>query len=72
VLALAFTGHMTLWGAVLVDVGTALLVILNGMTVLRWSRFPGDGKMPTSECVAEKFAREHGCVCFGVGGWGWR
>ena len=36
VLIVAGLGMFTLWGAVLVDVGTALAVILNGMTLLRW------------------------------------
>ena len=34
---LAAAGRFTLLGAVLVDVGTALVVILNGMRCLRWS-----------------------------------
>ena len=42
---------------ILVDVGTALAVILNGMTVLRWTRY-APGEAP--ECVAERYAREHG------------
>lgn len=36
VLALAATGNFTLWGAVLADVGVALIVIANGLTLLRW------------------------------------
>ena len=56
-LTLAGMGKFTLWGAVLVDVGTALAVILNGMTVLRWTRY-APGEAP--ECVAERYAREHG------------
>jgi len=36
VLVLAATGHFTLWAAVLVDVGTALLVTVHGLTLLRW------------------------------------
>jgi Cd2+/Zn2+-exporting ATPase len=36
VLVLAALGKFTLFGAVLVDVGTALLVTLNGLTLLRW------------------------------------
>ncbi len=50
-------GKFTLWGAVLVDVGTALAVVLNGMTVLRWTRYAPD---EAPECIAERFAREHG------------
>lgn len=37
VLVLAFLQMFTLWGAVLVDVGTALLVTLNGLRLLRWN-----------------------------------
>lgn len=33
---LAGLGKFTLWGAVLVDVGPALLVILHGMLLMRW------------------------------------
>lgn len=40
VLVLAGLGKFTLWGAVLVDVGTALCVILHGMLLMRW-RLPG-------------------------------
>ena len=40
VLVLAALGKFTLWGAVLVDVGTSLLVILHGMLLMRW-RLPG-------------------------------
>ena len=36
VLVLAGMSKFTLWGAVLVDVGTALLVILHGMMLMRW------------------------------------
>nr|CAD1827643.1 unnamed protein product [Ananas comosus var. bracteatus] len=35
IVALAFAGHPLLWAAVLADVGTCLLVILNSMTLLR-------------------------------------
>ncbi|KAH7688010.1 Zinc-exporting ATPase protein [Dioscorea alata] len=35
ILILAFTGHPLLWAAVLADVGTCLIVILNSMTLLR-------------------------------------
>ena len=59
VLTLAGLGKFTLWGAVLVDVGTALVVILNGMTVLRWTRHP-PGEAP--RCAAERYAAEHRCV----------
>ena len=33
---LAFTGHATLWMAVFADVGASLLVILNGLRLLRF------------------------------------
>ena len=36
VLVLAALGKFTLWGAVLVDAGAAIIVILNGMRCLRW------------------------------------
>lgn len=35
IVALAFTGHPILWAAVLADVGTCLLVIINGMLLLQ-------------------------------------
>lgn len=37
VLVLAFLQMFTLWGAVLVDVGTALLVTINGLRLLKWN-----------------------------------
>lgn len=37
-MVLAALGKFSLWGAVLVDVGAALLVIGNGMLILRWRR----------------------------------
>ncbi|CAN1229259.1 Cadmium/zinc-transporting ATPase HMA2 [Linum grandiflorum] len=37
ILALAFAGRPLIWAAVLADVGTCLLVILNSMLLLRWS-----------------------------------
>lgn len=42
VLVLAFCQLFTLWGAVLVDVGTALLVTLNGLRMLRYDFGLGD------------------------------
>jgi Cd2+/Zn2+-exporting ATPase len=36
VIALALTGQATLWMAVAADVGTSLIVVLHGMTVLRY------------------------------------
>ena len=60
-LALASAGKFTLWGAVLVDVGTALLVILNGMTVMRWSRFPAGQSAERQQCVSERCEAERRC-----------
>ncbi|CAN6985620.1 hypothetical protein IGI04_000703 [Brassica rapa subsp. trilocularis] len=41
ILALAFAGHPLIWAAVLADVGTCLLVILNSMLLLRDVHVPG-------------------------------
>ncbi|CAN7070359.1 unnamed protein product [Brassica oleracea var. botrytis] len=41
ILALAFAGHPLIWAAVLADVGTCLLVILNSMLLLRDTHVPG-------------------------------
>ncbi|KAK9099734.1 hypothetical protein Scep_023164 [Stephania cephalantha] len=41
IVALAFSGHPVLWAAVLADVGTCLLVILNSMLILRGSHKHG-------------------------------
>ncbi len=46
VLVLAALGKFTLWGAVLVDVGTSLLVILHGMLLTRW-HLPGAKRSTT-------------------------
>jgi Zn2+/Cd2+-exporting ATPase len=43
VLVLALLGHATLWAAVAADVGASLLVIGNGMRLLRAFGGPGDG-----------------------------
>ena len=61
VLALASAGRFTLWGAVLVDVGTALAVILNGMTVMRWSRFPAGQNAELHQCAAKRHEAERRC-----------
>lgn len=61
VLSLASAGKFTLWGAVLVDVGTALAVILNGMTVLRWSRFPAGQSSESHQCVSERAHADQRC-----------
>lgn len=44
VLALSLTGRTGLWEAVVADVGTALVVILNGMTVLNGGGSPDGAK----------------------------
>ncbi|CAL9223571.1 unnamed protein product [Arabidopsis halleri] len=44
ILALAFAGHPLIWAAVLVDVGTCLLVILNSMLLLREKKKIGNKK----------------------------
>ena len=33
---LAFTGQATLWMAVFADMGASLLVVFNGLRLLRW------------------------------------
>nr|VDD48501.1 unnamed protein product [Brassica oleracea] len=48
ILALAFAGHPLIWAAVLADVGTCLLVILNSMLLLRDEHVPG-GKCHRAE-----------------------
>ncbi|KAK9931646.1 hypothetical protein M0R45_018916 [Rubus argutus] len=42
ILALAFAGHPLVWAAVLADVGTCLLVILNSMLLLRGTHKHGE------------------------------
>ncbi|XP_050372815.1 cadmium/zinc-transporting ATPase HMA3-like isoform X2 [Argentina anserina] len=42
ILALAFAGHPLVWAAVLADVGTCLLVILNSMLLLRGTHRHGE------------------------------
>lgn len=57
VLVLAVLGRFTLWGAVLVDVGTALLVILHGMMLMRW-RLPqdmGPGSSQNVQCSEQRW-----------------
>nr|AID81884.1 heavy metal ATPase transporter 4 [Camelina sativa] len=44
ILALAFAGHPLIWAAVLVDVGTCLLVIFNSMLLLREKKKIGNKK----------------------------
>lgn len=40
---LAIMGYLSLWAAVLIDLGTLLIVILNGMTPLRYDTFDNSG-----------------------------
>ncbi|HEX6037745.1 heavy metal translocating P-type ATPase [Longimicrobium sp.] len=49
--ALAVTGHATLWMAVDADMGTSLLVVLNGLRALRVTEPPGPAAphLPTGE-----------------------
>lgn len=58
VLVLAALSMFTLWGAVLVDVGTALLVILHGMMLMRWrllqAMTPGSG--PNVQCSQQRWS----------------
>jgi hypothetical protein len=59
VLVLAAMGRFTLWGAVLVDVGTALAVIANSLLLLRKRLRPGGsrnggGVSCVAECAAAK------------------
>ncbi|KAJ4964265.1 hypothetical protein NE237_024204 [Protea cynaroides] len=58
VLALACSGHPLLWAAVLVDVGTCLIVILNSMLLLR-----GTSSVKKSHCSSHvhKHKSEGGC-----------
>ena len=70
VLVLAALGKFTLWGAVLVDVGTSLVVILHGMLLMRW-RLPGAkrsatqsnkgqaGACASKQCCSSTMAAEH-------------
>jgi len=56
VLIFASLNMFTLWGAVLVDVGTALLVTLNGLTLLRWDF--GLGEDTPTVCVGAAAAKK--------------
>ncbi|TXG61053.1 hypothetical protein EZV62_012416 [Acer yangbiense] len=47
ILALAFSGHPLVWAAVLADVGTCLLVILNSMLLLRGTNKPSSAASHT-------------------------
>ncbi|KDP46636.1 hypothetical protein JCGZ_04570 [Jatropha curcas] len=56
ILALAFAGHPLIWAAVLADVGTCLLVILNSMLLLRETHKKHRGKCCNSKS-AEKIKK---------------
>lgn len=58
ILALAFAGHPLVWAAVLADVGTCLLVILNSMLLLRGTQKPRGRPCKSS---AEQHSHKHGC-----------
>jgi Zn2+/Cd2+-exporting ATPase len=66
VLVLAALGKFTLFGAVLVDVGTALLVTLNGLTLLRYDFGLGTspaGCVGAAAAAAAAGADGHGQCC---------
>ncbi|XP_010433028.1 PREDICTED: cadmium/zinc-transporting ATPase HMA2-like isoform X2 [Camelina sativa] len=59
ILALAFAGHPLIWAAVLADVGTCLLVILNSMLLLSDKHKAGnkcyrESSSPSSVLISEK------------------
>ncbi|CAL52108.2 P-type ATPase, phosphorylation site [Ostreococcus tauri] len=54
VLVLSILGYTGLWQAIAVDVGVSLLVILNGMSILRdEGKSDEDGELATVQCVGE-------------------
>ncbi|KAG6484989.1 hypothetical protein ZIOFF_053515 [Zingiber officinale] len=66
ILALAFAGHPLLWAAVLADVGTCLLVILNSMTLLQsktssGKKCCGSSHKPKSACGSSSTCAQSGC-----------
>ncbi|KAF5456362.1 hypothetical protein F2P56_025855 [Juglans regia] len=58
ILALAFAGHPLVWAAVLADVGTCLLVILNSMLLLRGTQKP---VRTSSKCHRAQHTHKHAC-----------
>ncbi|KAG6649196.1 hypothetical protein CIPAW_07G195800 [Carya illinoinensis] len=58
ILALAFAGHPLVWAAVLADVGTCLLVILNSMLLLRGTQKP---RGTSSKCHRAQHTHKHAC-----------
>lgn len=57
VLTLSILGHVGLWQAIAADVGASLLVILNGMSLLRDKR-ARDGELTEIHCVGELAQRK--------------
>ncbi|MHC1727644.1 MAG: heavy metal translocating P-type ATPase [Syntrophobacteraceae bacterium] len=51
-IGLAAAGIATLWGAIAADMGASLLVIFNGMRLLRTTELPGDKRYPAA-CRSE-------------------
>ncbi|XP_008451404.1 putative inactive cadmium/zinc-transporting ATPase HMA3 isoform X1 [Cucumis melo] len=64
ILGLAFAGHPLIWAAVLADVGTCLLVILNSMLLLRGT----DHKHGKKKCCksSKPCLTKHGQLCDGT------
>ena len=58
VLVLSLTGYTGLWEAVVADVGTALVVILNGMTVLSDVKESKEQEFEVEVCVAKAVENE--------------
>jgi Cd2+/Zn2+-exporting ATPase len=67
VLGLAIAGMMTLWGAVLVDVGAALLVTVNGLGLLRRDFFAGFEGVGAAACVGAAAAAQEAAAAGGGG-----
>ena len=57
VLVLSILGHVGLWQAIAADVGASLLVVLNGMSLLRENR-ESDVELTQIHCVGELARRE--------------
>jgi Cd2+/Zn2+-exporting ATPase len=62
VLVLSLMGYTGLWEAVVADVGTALVVILNGMTVLGGVKETEERGNEVEGCVSKASENEHGGV----------
>ncbi|CAH2077511.1 unnamed protein product [Thlaspi arvense] len=60
ILALAFAGHPLIWAAVLADVGTCLLVILNSMLLLRDTHTAPVNKCHRASSPSVLNAEKHG------------